>query len=139
MGGLQNGITHYRESPLTWVLVSRMTYSAYVEFGTKSRTQIPPGLESFAAGFKGGGQGDYFDFLNAILDWVNRKGIAARFSVQTHKRLKTSAGDRENLIQIAEEIAFSIIRHGVHPHPFFFPAVEQEKPKMIQRIREVLQ
>jgi HK97 gp10 family phage protein len=117
-GQIKNFITAKKEGVMNYEVVSAAPYSAYMEFGTKSRFRAIPGIDS--SKFKGKGRGDYYDFLKAILEWVERKGIASRFSVQTRKKLKHTKADNERILQTAEAIAFSIIRKGVNPHPFFF-------------------
>lgn len=108
-------------------------YAAYVEFGTKKKaaayvSSLPSDWKTYAAQFRGKGGGDYFDFLNNILDWVIRKGIAHRYSVKTQRKIGIKIGsgssDEQRLEQTAYAIALSIIRHGVKPHPYLFPAYE---------------
>ena len=112
-----------------WEVVSNAEYSAYVEWGTKSRAKVPADLQGYASQFKGKGRGDYYDFLKSILEWVERKGIASRFSVRTKKKLKATKADNDRILAAAEAIAFAILRHGVKPHPYFFiqiPIVEKQ-------------
>jgi HK97 gp10 family phage protein len=126
-------------------------YAAYVEFGTRKFaasyvSTLPPDWQSYAATFKGSGTGDYFEFLNAILDWVLRKGIANRYSVKTKKAIKIKLGgkgkkslsDQDRLQQTAYAIALSIIRNGIKPHPFLYPAFEKNRILLIQRLEAVL-
>jgi hypothetical protein len=58
-------------------LISNVYYAPYIEFGTRLKVKVPSELSDYAIQFKGKKRGDYYDFLNAILDWVKRKGIAA--------------------------------------------------------------
>jgi len=115
-GLLRNEISFEQNSFLKWTYVSQASYSAFVEFGTKSQVSIPPGLESFAAQFKGGG----FSSLDAkamIFEWCKRHGIERKAWYA---------------------IFIKIMTIGVRPQPFFFPAFEEVKPKMIQNIRNIL-
>lgn len=82
----------------------------WMEWGTKSRVQIPSELASYAAQFKGEGQSGAKkgEAKRAIFDWAKRKGIPP---------------ERWYLIYR------SIMRYGVQPQPFFFkhlPAVRQQ-------------
>lgn len=133
---LVNQITDKKNADMDWEVVSPAPYSAYVEFGTKSRFKAIPGIDS--SKFKGKGQGDYYDFLNNILDWVKRKGIASRFSVKTRKALKHTKADDERLIETAQAIANSIIRHGIHPHPFFFKQLPEAQTQIQNGMKEVV-
>ncbi len=118
-GELRNLITYSRESEMNYKVVSSAEWSAYVEWGTRTRVQIPSDLTGYASKFKGKGTGDYYDFLNNILDWVKRKGLSNVTNSYTGKKVGGKAA-KENLIVLAEAIAWSILKKGVHPHPFFF-------------------
>lgn len=133
---MANQITSKKVSEMNHEAVSPAPYSAYMEFGTKSRFQPIAGID--ASKYKGKGRGDYYDFLNNILDWVKRKGIASRFSVKTRKDLKHTKADDERLIETAQAIANSIIRHGVHPHPFFFKQIPIAQSQLNQLMKEVI-
>lgn len=137
-GRLKSAIKASEEGPGNWRVTVGVNYAAYMEFGTKSRFDGGHGYAEYAAQFKGKGTGDYYDFLNAILDWVKRKGITARFSVKTQRRMKNNKADDQRELDAAEAIAFSIIRHGVKAHPFLFPAVDREEPKFYERIKQAL-
>lgn len=115
-GVLVNEITAAQEKPLTWSFVSQASYSAFVEFGTRSNVRIPPGLESFAGSFKGGFQSS-LSAKEAIFEWCRRHGIERRAWYA---------------------IFIKIMTKGVTAQPFFFPAFEQEKPNLINRLREIL-
>ena len=81
-------------------LISNVYYAPYIEFGTRSKVKVPAELNDYASQFKGKKRGDYYDFLNAILDWVKRKGITATYSVKSRRRTNTKA-DRERLLNVA--------------------------------------
>ena len=135
-------------------IVANCVYAAYVEFGTRKYAaaevaKLPAEWKVYAATFKGkSGGGDYFDFLNAILDWVMRKGIASRYSVKTQRKVgidlvKPSKGkqgteDRERLEQTAYMIARNIMRNGSKAHPYLFPAFEKNRPLLLERLRKYL-
>lgn len=54
-GRLRSSITASRVEFLAWELVAQVDYAAYVEFGTGTLVDIPPGLEGYASQFKGKG------------------------------------------------------------------------------------
>jgi hypothetical protein len=117
-------------------------YAAYMEFGTgiyaaQYISTLPENWQSFALLFKGKGQGDYFDFLNAILDWVKRKGLSNVTNSYTGKKVGGKAA-QENLLVLAETIAWSIIKKGVHPHPFLYPAFRDQLPQLELDLDNVL-
>jgi hypothetical protein len=113
-GGLAGGIIHEKIKTGEWQVTSKANYSAYVEWGTKTRVQVPAELSAYAISFKGGGgQGDLKKFIFA---WCGRKGIAPN---------------------LWWPIFISIARFGVHAHPFFFiqmPIIEKELFENVKRI-----
>lgn len=135
-GQIKGFIASKKEGEMNYEVVSGAPYSAYIEFGTKRRFRAIPGVDS--SKFKGKGSGDYYDFLKAILEWVERKGIASRFSVKTRQKLKHTKADNERVLQTAEAIALSIIRHGVNPHPFFFKQLPIAQSEIQNGIKEVI-
>lgn len=136
-GLLAGNIDAGQVSVMRWDTTSHAEYSAYMEWGTKGRAKVPAELQGYASQFRGKGTGDYYDFLKSILEWVERKGIASRFSVKTKKKLKATKADNERITAAAEAIAFAIMRHGVKPHPYFFiqmPLVEKQLFTNVQNI-----
>lgn len=128
-GILKNGITAVRKSDLEYEVVSAAPYSAYVEFGTRRRVQIPDDLRAYAAQFKGsGGSGE--GFFEHILGWVKRKGIRYD-SAQTTKSGKPK---KLTIEQTAYIIYHYLLINGVRPHPYFFRQREPVKAEMIKNI-----
>jgi len=119
-------------------------YAAYIEFGTRKFASeyvgsLPNNWKQMASAAKGSAKnGDYYDFLNAILDWVEQKGITARYSIKTKKRLKTSKSDQNRLVEAAEAIAFSILRNGIRPQPYLYPAVIKNTIALRKRLKKIL-
>ncbi len=134
IGRLANAITYDRIADFSFKMVCQVFYAAYMEFGTKGRYQAIPGVD--ASKFQGSSGANGRDFFDAILEWVKRKGFAS---------LKTPKGNRSNSLestiaqeQVAFQIYLSILRHGVHPHPFFFKQLTAEQPLLIQRLKTIL-
>jgi len=94
---------------------SEADYSAYVEWGTKSRAKVPADLQQYASQFKGGGAGAG-GAKKMIFAWMERVGIPKE----------------------RQWITFlSIIIKGIRPHPFFFiqtPLVQAQLNKNVQTI-----
>jgi len=121
----------------TLEVVSGAKYSAYMEFGTKGKYQSIPGID--ASPYRGKGTGDYFDFLNNILDWVKRKGIGGKYRGSIAAgRVTLSKKKQDTLVETAEAIAWSIIRNGVKPHPFFFKQIGPVRKQLLRRVVTVL-
>jgi hypothetical protein len=114
-GLLVNEISSFQEKPLTWSLVSSASYSAFVEFGTRSNVSIPAGLEAEAAKFRGSQSS--LSAKQAIFNWCARHGIDKKFWYP---------------------IFVKIMTQGIRPHPFFFKQLEAEKPQLLNRLQQIL-
>jgi HK97 gp10 family phage protein len=121
-GQLRNQIALDPIDNLTYAVEAKASYSAYVEFGTGPQVSVPADFTAYAAQFKGQKGGKFKDFVDALTLWVKRKGI----------------GDGNNDRGLAYVIARSILRKGMRPQPFLIPSYETEKPKLIQRLKKLL-
>lgn len=117
-GFLRNQIGADKQGPLAYEVYSNAEYSAFVEFGTLEKADIPPGLEEYAAQFKASGGSDGgLTLKEAIFAWCQRQGIDQK---------------------LWYAIYVSIAVNGVEPQPFFFPAVNRQTPIIINRVNEAL-
>jgi hypothetical protein len=139
-GKLRQSIKHNIGEPLMKSVYSDLHYAPYVEFGTgkkvfklKNGGVVDSKYRAYAAQFKGKGKGDYYDFLQAILLWVQRKKLAQIQNSYTGRR-RTSQAD---LLLVAETVAWHILKNGIPAQPFLIPAYEEEKPKLLKRIRNL--
>jgi HK97 gp10 family phage protein len=123
---------------LEYAVVSQSKYSAYMEFGTKSKAVIPAGLESVAQQYQGKKGGTFKELLENILVWVRQKNIAGTYSVKTRKRTGRRKDFDKQDLDVAYPIARSIAKYGVKPHPYFFPAFNKIKPDIIKDIRQIV-
>ena len=142
-GFLRNSIT-FDKQPLSVEVVVAANYAAYLEFGTRQFaasyvSSLPADWQAFAAQFKGKGGGDMEEFVNRLVEWVRRKGFAGTYSVKTHKRTMGKKQQETDDYAAAYQIALSIMRKGIKPHPFLYPAVEKNKVELINNLKEILQ
>ena len=121
-GQLRNSIALEKASELTYSVEAKASYAGYVEFGTGGKVSIPAGFNEMAASFKGKSGGKFKDMVAALTLWVKAKGI----------------GNGKNDKGIAFAIALSILRKGMKAQPFLIPAYESEKPKLINRLKTLL-
>lgn len=140
-GGLKNSI-NATPGNLSITIGVNKDYAAYVEFGTRKFaasyvSSLPTDWKTFAAQFKGKTGGSFMSFFYVILKWVQRKGIAAH---------KTKSGGRSNSkasiqaeYSAAYFIALKIIREGIKPHPFLYPAFNEHQPQLIKDLENLLQ
>ncbi len=115
-GTLANEISADTSVFLEKSLVSAADYSAFVEFGTRSLVQIPPGLEAEAAQFRGS-TGGTLGAKEAIFNWCARHGIDRKFWYP---------------------IFIKIMVKGIRPHPFFFKQLDAEKANLLNRLQQIL-
>lgn len=113
-GFLRSQISSFKEREMQYAVVSGADYSPYVEFGTGLKVRIPPGLQSYAAQFRGGQKGNA---KQMIFEWCRRKGIDEKAWYA---------------------IYISIMANGVSPQPYFFPQVPIVKPKLISNLKRVV-
>lgn len=97
-------------------VVFRSKHAPFQEFGTKSKVEIPQGLEQYAMQFKSSG-GSFKKLLESIKEWCNKKGIDSDF---------------------AYPIALRIAQNGVAAQPFLFPAYFKEIPKTRKNLEKVV-
>lgn len=114
-GFLANGITSRKIGLMQAETTSNADYSAYLEWGTKTRVQVPADLQTYAAQFKGGGK-NAGNAKQMIYAWMNRVGIPK---------------EKQWFVFL------SIIIKGIRPQPFFFiqtPVVQNQLNKNVQTI-----
>lgn len=119
-GGLRRGIGFERKHTATassFDMYSNAEQSGYMEFGTRTLTKVPPGLESVAGEMKGAGIKSKLKAKEAIYAWCKRVGINKKYWWW---------------------IFMKIMSVGVRPHPFFFQPFFDESPKLIARISKIL-
>ena len=108
-------------SDFMYTVSATAKYAPYVEFGTGAKVSVPADYAEYAATFKGQSGGSFKEMIEAIMLWVKRKGIG-------------NGKDRSTAYLIAR----SILQKGLRPQPFLIPAFEQEKPKLLKRIKELI-
>lgn len=119
-GILRNEISVKKIDELNYEVISGAEYSPFVEFGTRHKVQIPPGLEEFAGDFTGGKHIKTPTSLSAkeaVFAWCERKGIEKK---------------------LWYPIYVSLMVKGVTPRPFFFKQGFVVKPKLEKNIQNVL-
>lgn len=114
-GFLAELINSEKTGPMTAEAVSPAEYSAWLEWGTKTKVSVPSDLQAYAEEFRGGG-GGAGNAKQMIYAWMNRVGVPLQFQWPTF---------------------ISIITKGINPHPFFFiqrPIVEKQLTSRVQNI-----
>jgi HK97 gp10 family phage protein len=118
-------------------------YAAYLEFGTRRFAEqyvgtLPPDWQAFAAQYRGPGGGSFQEFVMRLTQWVLRKGIGATYDVKTHRRVRVGKQSAQTTAEAdAYAIAIYIIRNGIQPHPFLFPADQKNRPILISNLEAI--
>jgi HK97 gp10 family phage protein len=141
IGGLRSSIAPETSELLNKHISVNANYAAYVEFGTGKYAaayagSLPDNWQQFALQFKGKGGGNMEEFLKRIEGWIKRN-VTATYSVKTQKRTKT-ADEAKRTKQMAYLIARSILKNGIKPQPFLFPAYEQQRGQLLRDVETVL-
>lgn len=100
-------------------VVVAANYASYVEFGTRAFaaayvSTLPANWQTYAAKFRGSTGGSYDDFILRLMGWMKRKGIDEK---------------------AAYSIAKKILRNGIRPQPFLFPAVTRNFEELKKRLK----
>lgn len=117
------GSIHVVDKYLDKEVKTDKTHAPFVEFGTKSKVEIPAGLESYASQFKSSG-GNFADLVESIKGWCSRKGIDQEFAYPIALRI-AGAGKFKG-------------RGGVSARPFLFPAYFSELPTVKKNLKTVV-
>lgn len=116
-GILRSEIQVVKQKELSYGNISNALYSGYVEFGTRSKVQVPAGLEDVASDIRAGKITSSLDAKTAIFQWCKRQGIEEKAWYP---------------------IFIKIMVEGIKPHPFFFSALAQEQPNLIKNVENIL-
>ena len=76
--------------------------------------------------------------IKALTLWVKRKGLAGTYSVKSRRRQGGSKLKQSQDEKLARFLAIKILKNGIRPQPFLIPAYEQEKPKLIEKLKKIL-
>lgn len=131
-------------------IAANVDYAAYLEFGTKAFAaayvgSLPTEWKELANQFKGATGGSFQQMVMRITEWVHHKGlgsgyagtvgISGLYSVRTRKRVGGKKIQADQDKQVAYAIALKILKTGIHPQPFLFPAYEKNVPKLISNLK----
>lgn len=140
-GKLANSIFgDVRDNVATVVVTAN--YAAYIEFGTRKFAAayvatLPQDWKSYAATFKGKGGGTMDEFIQNIMEWVQQRGIGALKTKSGNN--STSVSSLDAMQSAAYAIALHILRNGIRPQPYLYPAVKEHEPKLIADIKKVFE
>jgi hypothetical protein len=114
---LRNANSVEKVKPMVYKLSNNMPYAPYVEFGTGGK-YVPGEWDEFASQFEKSNYnpgGTFEEGVKAIEDWLKRKG-----------------GDPAD----AKWVFYLILKNGIHPQPFMWPAYKVASKQLIQDITD---
>jgi HK97 gp10 family phage protein len=97
------------------------SYGAYIEFGTRKYAaqyvgSLPKEWKDMASQSEGRTGGTFKQFIESLKEWARKKGVP------------------ENMVY---PIALRILRDGIRPRPFLYPAVNKNTPKFLANIKKL--
>ena len=130
-GGLASSISADTSTYLDKRVGANVFYAAFIEFGTgKHAAQyvatLPADWKTYAATFKKSGDGGTFDdMVQEIYDWMKRVGMKG-------------SGGKKLSMNDAYRLAKYILLNGIKPQPFFYPAFNDERPKIEAEVLAII-
>ena len=117
-GGLSGSIFQEEVSKNTYKIFSAKPYAAYMEFGTGAKVKVPSEMKDVANEFRTKSKGSFEEGVRAIADWLKRKG-----------------GDPKD----AKWILFRILKRGLTPQPFLYPAFVKGRKTYLKDLKQELE
>lgn len=119
-GRLANSVTPVYMAMKSSVRVSA-DYASYIEFGTRKFAasyvgSLPKEWSDIAARSKGGTGGIFAQMVIAIRQWMKERGYDEKY---------------------AYPAALNILRNGIRPQPFLYPAVNKNTPELKKNIQNI--
>jgi len=124
LGKIRQGIVKNQISDFVVAIASTAPESAFQEFGTGGKVDVPAEMSDIASQFKGQSGGDMQAFILALVGWISRHGITGT--------------KNETPEQIAWVMARSILRNGLAPQPFLYPAFVAQSQKLVPMLETAL-
>lgn len=116
-GKLGQSIITEKVNKTNYKVVVNAPYGAYMEFGTGTKVNVPSELASVAKQFQGKKTGNFKTALEDIKQWCRSKGIPE---------------------SAAYPILAKIMRVGITPRPYLYPAYLRGKTEYLDKLKKVL-
>lgn len=153
-GGLRAAISTSNDKFLEKHVTVNAFYAAFTEFGTGAYAAayvgtLPSTWQEYALKFKGQKGGTFEEMIQNIFKWIKNKGLRLepkqfeqgdtfRAGKLTKPKKPKKMTIEEGQQQLAYIISVSILKNGIKPQPFLFPAYEITRPEIINHIEEIL-
>lgn len=116
-GKLRQSIFADKVNKLNWKVIAGAKYAAYVEFGTGAKVYVDPEMQSVASQFQNLPKGNFKLFEQSLLLWMKRKNIDEKYLFP---------------------IMMKILKAGLRPQPFLYPAFVKGRLNYIKDLEEEL-
>jgi HK97 gp10 family phage protein len=124
-GKLSGAMFAEKIGPLRYEVGNSVFYAPYIEFGTGGKVQVPEQLRDVATQIKARPKrGNFEGMVGAIFEWGVRKGYLSKNDPKARQR--------------ARWWAIRILKNGIDPQPFLYPAFVASRKKIVERIRAVV-
>jgi HK97 gp10 family phage protein len=117
LGKLGQSIITEKVNKTNYKVVVNAPYGAYMEFGTGTKVVVPAELSSVSKQFKGKKTGNFKTALEDIKSWCKSKGIPE---------------------EAAYPILAKILKVGITPKPFLYPAYLIGKIEYLDKLTKTL-
>lgn len=117
-GTLRQSINPQKENDYLWSVNVNAEYGAFVEFGTGAKVKVPNELADVAVQYMGMKGGTFDELMERIKLWCAQKGIN---------------------VSAAYPIAASILRQGIEPQPYLYPAYKKGQKQYLEDLKHALQ
>jgi len=119
--GRLKGSIFQQPGKLSSTIGASANYASFQEFGTRKFATayiatLPADWQVFAKQYKGGGGGTFAEFVMSLVGWCKRHGISEK---------------------AAYPIALKILREGMKPQPFLYPAFNKAKDQLIKDLQAI--
>lgn len=136
-GKIRQGIVKSQVADLRVMVAATAPESAFQEFGTGGKVDVPAEMADIAAQFKGASGGGMQAFIISLIDWIKLRGLTNTYSVTTRKI--ATKGTADQTTQLAWAIAKKILRDGLQPQPFLYPAYLAGTSQLVPKLQTALQ
>jgi HK97 gp10 family phage protein len=122
---LSGGMYADKIDVLRYEVGNNVFYAPYIEFGTGGKVEVPELLTEVANKIKSREKRGTFDkMVGAIYEWGVKKGYLSKKDPKAK--------------QTALWWSLRILKNGIDPQPFLYPAFVASRKKIVERIRAVV-
>jgi len=124
LSGIHQSIQHAKVGYLLWEVAANAYHAPYIEFGTRGKTVVPTELKDIARRIqKRKKRGKFRGMVNAIHEWGLKKGYIEK------------GKDSKNHAYL---IARKIMKEGIRPQPFLYPAFLSNARQIVKDIKRAM-